>query len=154
MQGEIQIKNLTFKYPSNSKEVLKNINLNIEKGKTIGIMGGIGSGKTTLMNILTRLYSIENGKILIDGKDINEIPIDVIRNNICYIAQDNFLFSSTIKNNISLFKDEYKPDEITESTKKAIVYDDILSMPDRNRYSNWRKGRRFIWWTKAKNCNL
>lgn len=132
MQGEIKIKNLTFKYPSNPKEVLKNINLNIAKGETIGIMGGVGSGKTTLMNLLTRLYSVENEKILIDGKDINQIPIDVIRNNICYIAQDNFLFSSTIKNNISLFKDEYEPEEITESTKKAIVYDEILNMPDRN----------------------
>lgn len=89
------------------------------------------------MNLLTRLYAIPNGKILIDEKDINDIPIDVIRNNICYIAQDNFLFSSTIKNNINLFKDEYAKEEITKSTKKAIVYDDIVDMPNRYRYCNW-----------------
>lgn len=87
------------------------------------------------MNLITRLYSIPNGKILIDGIDINEIPIDTIRSNICYITQDNFLFSSSIKNNISLFKEDYGEDEITESTKKAIVYDDISEMPKRNKYS-------------------
>ena len=82
------------------------------------------------MNLITRLYNIPEGKILIDGKDINDIPIEVLRNNICYISQDNFLFSSTIKNNISLFKDYYKQDDIINSTKKAIVYDDIVNMPD------------------------
>lgn len=132
LHGDIEINNLSYSYPSTTNEVLKNININISKGETIGIIGTIGSGKTTLMNLLTKLYSVDDGKILIDGKDINEIPIDVIRNNICYISQDNFLFSSSIKNNISLFKDEYSEDEITESTKKAIVYDDIENMQDRN----------------------
>ena len=81
------------------------------------------------MNLLTKLYNVPNGKILIDGKDINEIPIMTLRNNICYITQDNFLFSSTIRDNISLFKDEYEDDEIKESTQKAIVYEDIEKMP-------------------------
>ena len=81
------------------------------------------------MNLITRLYSSPNGKISIDGKDINDIPIEVLRNNICYITQDNFLFSATLKDNISLFKEEYDDDAIKESTKKAIVYDDIANMP-------------------------
>lgn len=81
------------------------------------------------MNLLEKLYSVPNGTILIDGKDINEIPIRMLRNNICYITQDGFLFSSTLKDNISLFKEEYDEDEIKESTKKAIVYDDIKMMP-------------------------
>ncbi|MDE5830947.1 MAG: ATP-binding cassette domain-containing protein [Clostridia bacterium] len=132
LKGSIEIKDLSFKYPDTTNEVLKNINLDIAKGETIGIIGTIGSGKTTLMNLLARLYSVQDDKILIDGKDINKIPIDVIRNNICYISQDNFLFSSSIKNNISLFKEEYEEDEITESTKKAIVYDDIENMSNRN----------------------
>lgn len=80
------------------------------------------------MNLLTKLYNIENDKILFDGRDINEVPIEILRNNICYISQDNFLFSSSIKNNISLFKEDYEEYEITESTKKAIIYDDILNM--------------------------
>ena len=80
------------------------------------------------MNLLTKLYSVPNGKILIDGKDLNNIPIEVLRNNICYISQDNFLFSSTIKNNIDLFKTEYSEEDIIDSTKKAIVYDDIQNL--------------------------
>lgn len=80
------------------------------------------------MNLLTKLYSVPNGKILIDGKDLNNIPIEVLRNNICYISQDNFLFSSTIKNNIDLFKPEYSEEDIIDSTKKAIVYDDIQNL--------------------------
>lgn len=130
LQGNITIQNLNFNYPGVIDKALENINIDIKKGETLGIIGTIGSGKTTLMNLLTRLYNIPNGKILIDGKDINEIPIEILRNNICYITQDNFLFSSTLKNNISLFKDEYKEDEIKESTKKAIVYEDIERMPE------------------------
>lgn len=130
LQGNIEIKNLNFNYPGVIEKALENINVTINKGQTLGIIGTIGSGKTTLMNLLARLYSIPRGKIIIDGKDINDIPIEILRNNICYITQDNFLFSSTLKDNISLFKEEYKEDEINESTKKAIVYDDIQRMPE------------------------
>ena len=130
LEGNITIQNLNFNYPGVIDKALENINIELNKGETLGIIGTIGSGKTTLMNLLTRLYSIPNGKILIDGKDINEIPIEVLRNNICYITQDNFLFSSSLKDNISLFKDDYKEDEIKESTKKAIVYEDIQKMPE------------------------
>lgn len=129
LQGNITIKNLNFRYPGIIDKALENINIEIKKGETLGVIGTIGSGKTTLMNLLTRLYGIPDGKIEIDGKDINEIPIEILRNNICYITQDNFLFSSTLKDNISLFKDGYDDEDIKESTKKAIVYDDIKNMP-------------------------
>lgn len=130
LEGNIVIKDLNFNYPGVIDKALNNINIELKKGETLGIIGTIGSGKTTLMNLLTKLYSVPNGKILIDGKDINEIPIETLRNNICYITQDNFLFSSTLKDNISLFKDEYEDDEIKESTEKAIVYEDINKMPE------------------------
>lgn len=129
LEGHIEIKNLNFNYPGIIDGALEDINIEIKKGETLGIIGTIGSGKTTLMNLLAKLYSVPDGSILIDGKDINEIPIGILRNNICYITQDNFLFSSTLKDNISLFKEEYDEDEIKESTKKAIVYDDIKKMP-------------------------
>ncbi len=129
LDGNINIKNLDFSYPSVIDKALENINIELKKGETLGIIGTIGSGKTTLMNLLTKLYSVPDGKILIDGKDINEIPILTLRNNICYITQDNFLFSSSLKDNISLFKDEYDDSEIEESTQKAIVYEDIQKMP-------------------------
>lgn len=129
MEGHIIIKDLNFSYPGIIDGTLEDINIEIKKGETLGIIGTIGSGKTTLMNLLTRLYNVPDGSIFIDGKDINEIPIGMLRNNICYITQDNFLFSSTLKDNISLFKEEYDDDEIKESTKKAIVYEDIKKMP-------------------------
>ena len=129
LNGDIIIRDLNFNYPKVLDRALENINIEVKKGETLGIIGTIGSGKTTLMNILTRLYSIPRGKITIDGKDINDIPIGILRDNICYITQDNFLFSSTLKDNISLFKDEYRIDEIRDSTKKAVIYDDISKMP-------------------------
>lgn len=130
LEGNIVIKDLNFNYPGVIDKTLENINIELKKGETLGIIGTIGSGKTTLMNLLTKLYNVPNGKIIIDGKDINEIPIVTLRNNICYITQDNFLFSSTLKDNISLFKEEYEDDEIKESTQKAIVYEDIKKMPE------------------------
>lgn len=129
LDGNIVIKDLSFHYPGVLEKALENINIEVRKGQSLGIIGTIGSGKTTLMNLITRLYNIPNGKITIDGKDINDIPIEVLRNNICYITQDNFLFSTTLKENISLFREEYKEDDIKESTKKAIVYEDIERMP-------------------------
>lgn len=129
LEGNITIKNLSFHYPGMLEKALENININVKKGETLGIIGTIGSGKTTLMNLLTKLYNIPDGKITIDGKDINDIDIEVLRENICYITQDNFLFSSTLKDNISLFKEEYKEEEIKESTKKAVIYEEISQMP-------------------------
>ena len=129
LEGNITIKNLNFHYPEVMENALENINIELKKGETLGIIGTIGSGKTTLMNLLTRLYSIPRGKIEIDGKDINDISIEVLRENICYITQDNFLFSSTLKDNISLFKEEYRAEEIKDSTKKAVIYDEISKMP-------------------------
>lgn len=128
--GNIVIKDLNFTYPNTLALTLENINLEVNQGETLGIIGTIGSGKTTLMNLLTKLYSVPNGKIFIDNQDINNIPIETLRNNICYITQENFLFSSSLKDNIALFKDDYDDTDIIESTKKAIVYSDITKMPE------------------------
>ena len=126
--GNIEIKDLTFNYPENIETVLSNINIKINKGETLGIIGTIGSGKTTLMNLLLRLYPVQNGKIFIDGKDINDIPLKTLRDSICYITQDNFLFSTTLRENVKLFKDGYEEEEIKESTQNAMIYDDIEKM--------------------------
>lgn len=130
LNGNISLHNLSFHYPGILENALENINVEIKRGETLGIVGKVGSGKTTLMNLITRLYNVPKGKITIDGKDINDIPIEVLRNNICYITQDNFLFSTTLKDNICLFKDDYEEDDIKESTKKAVIYDDIANMPN------------------------
>ena len=130
LKGDIVIKNLSYKYPEGNENVLKDINIEIKQGKSLGIIGVIGSGKTTLMNLLLKLYKIPDGKIFIDGKDINQIKTDTIRHNICYITQDNFLFSSTLKDNINLFRDIYDEDDIIESTKSSMIYSEIEKMPD------------------------
>lgn len=128
LSGDIEINNLSYNYPTTIEVALKNINLTIKKGETLGIIGTIGSGKTTLMNLLLKLYQVKDGQIKIGGKDINEIPVEVLRENICYITQDNFLFSTTLKENISLFKDDYEEDEIYKSTQKAMIKEDIDNM--------------------------
>ena len=95
LEGNVSIRDLTFNYPGTMDGVLQNINLDIKKGETVGIIGTIGSGKTTLMNLLIRLYPIPKGKIFINNQDINNIDLTSLRNSISYITQDNFLFSTT-----------------------------------------------------------
>ena len=130
LNGDIYINDLTYRYPSGGEDVLKNINITVKQGKSLGIIGVIGSGKTTLMNLLMKLYKVPDGKIFIGGKDINNIETDTIRHNICYITQNNFLFSSTLKDNINLFRDVYADDDILESTRHSMIYDEINDMPE------------------------
>ncbi len=126
--GDIEIKDLSYNYPTTIEVALKKINLKIPKGNTLGVIGTIGSGKTTLMNLLMKLYTIPDGKIAIAGKDINEIPTEIIRNNICYITQEHFLFSTTLKENITLFKEGYEEKEIIESTTRAMLKQELQEM--------------------------
>lgn len=129
--GDIEVKDLSFHYPNSLTPTLSHISFTVGIGQTLGIIGTIGSGKTTLMNLLLKLYEVQRGRIFIDGKDILDIPIEVLRNNICYITQDNFLFSATLRENISLFREEdYADNEIEKSTKDALIYDDICQMPN------------------------
>ena len=130
ISGNIEIKDLSFHYPNSLENVLSNISVSVNKGETLGIIGVVGSGKTTLMNLLVKLYDVSPGTIFIDGKDINEIDPEIIRNSICYITQDNFLFSASLKENINIFKDEYKDKLIKESTQKAMIYNEIADMKD------------------------
>jgi len=129
IEGNIEFKNLTFSYPGSNKKALKSINLTIKKGSTIGIIGKTGSGKTTLTNLLLKLYNVENGTIFFDGTDINDYTLNSIRNSIGYVPQDNFLFSASIKENISFFKDIYKNEEIENSAKAACIYESIMDFP-------------------------
>ncbi|MCD2348157.1 ABC transporter ATP-binding protein [Clostridium guangxiense] len=130
IEGNIELKNLTFSYPGSDKKVLNNISLIIKKGSTIGIIGKTGSGKTTLTNLLLKLYNVENGTILFDGTDINDYTLNSIRSSIGYVPQDNFLFSASIKENISFFNDIYKDEEIENSAKAACIYKSIMDFPN------------------------
>lgn len=124
INGKITIKNLSYSYPD-GEEVLKDISLEINPGDNIGIVGKVGSGKTTLANILLRLDNIEQDKVFLDDIDIMKLPIKLVRNSIGYVPQDNFLFSSTIKENISFSKGELNEEEVISAAKFADVDDNI-----------------------------
>ena len=124
--GSIEVKNLNFKYNGTNKYVLNNINFKVEKGQTLGIIGRTGSGKTTLVNLLLRIFDPSYKTIFIGGYDILDIPLNTLRKNIGYIPQDNFLFSDTISNNIDFGLRTEEQDKITEAAKAASVHDNIV----------------------------
>lgn len=100
VKGGVEFKNLSFAYPGKNQNYLKNISFKINPGETVGIVGRIGSGKTTILNLLSRLYNVNDGTIFIDGQDIMNCTICSVRKNIAVVPQENFLFSDTIENNI------------------------------------------------------
>lgn len=132
LSGKVVFKNLTFSYSRESKPVLKNIDLTLESGKTIAIVGKVGSGKSTLANLILRLYNPEEkGQLTIDNMDITEIPVKVLRDNIGYVPQDNFLFSESIKYNIAFSEKDYSMEQIEDAAKISQVYDNIMDFPDK-----------------------
>ncbi len=127
--GDIEIKNLSFQYPNQTDDALEDINIKISKGEHLGIIGKTGCGKTTLVNLLLKLYNVESGKIFIDGKDINEFSLEALRQNIGYVPQDNFLFSASIYENIRFFSDQYTEDDIEAASKSSMIYESIMEFP-------------------------
>ncbi|EQB88958.1 ATP-binding cassette subfamily B protein [Clostridium punense] len=130
LKGDIEIRDLTFLYPNTKVPALQNVSITIKKGETLGIVGRTGSSKTTLINLLLRLYNVESGKIKINGKDINKIPLKALRQNIGFVSQDPFLFSTTLAENINLAFDELDMDKVVEATKNADIYDNIIDFPE------------------------
>jgi len=127
----IQFNNLSFTYPGAANPALSGITLNIEEGKTLAVIGKTGSGKTTLVNLIMRLYNTEPGELLLDGMDINNIPLEVLRKNIGYVPQDNFLFSATIRENIAFSDTAMEMEKVSNAAKIAQVYDNIMSFPEK-----------------------
>ncbi len=131
VNGNIEFRNLSYAYSNSTEYALKNISLKISRGQIIGIIGRTGSGKTTLMNLLIKLYNIDAGRIFIDGRDINEFSLETLRENIGYVPQDNFLFSATIEKNIKFFKEVYSDEEIEDAAKRSMIYESIMEFPDK-----------------------
>lgn len=127
IKGNVQLKNLNFKYPGSKIHSLKDINLSIKVGETIGIVGRTGSGKTTLVNMLLRLYDPPKGTIFIDDVDVMNIPLQVLRNAFGYVPQDNFLFSETISNNIAFSSEMLSQDKIEKAAHHANIHHDIIN---------------------------
>jgi ATP-binding cassette subfamily B protein len=130
IQGKITFNNLTFRYPSAKVDTLKNIELTIEQGEMVGIIGRTGSGKTTLVDLLLRIYNLKANEILLDDTDIMKLPIRLIRNEIGYVPQDNFIFSDTIENNIGFSADELDLNVISKIAQYSDVHDNIVDFPE------------------------
>jgi ATP-binding cassette subfamily B protein len=129
IDGEIEFRVLTFTYDGASEPALKDINLHIEPGQTVAFVGAVGSGKSTLMNLISRLLDASPGQVLIDGRPIREIPLGVIRSSIGYVPQETFLFSETVAGNIAFGVDHATPDEIEQAATEAGIAEDILEFP-------------------------
>lgn len=128
---EIEFKNLSFTYPKAQSPTLVNINLKVKKGKTLAIIGRTGSGKTTLVNLILRMYNSVNDSLFVGGNAINKIPLKVLRGNIGYVPQDSFLFSVPIKENIAFSDSSMDFNTIVEAAKTAEVYDNIMEFPEK-----------------------
>jgi ATP-binding cassette subfamily B protein len=132
IKGSIKFNNLSFRYNKEEELVLSNINLEIQQGQTVAFLGKTGSGKTTLINLLLRLFNVNDGELFIDGYDINKVSIKKLRAEIGIVPQDNFLFSSTIGENISFFDpDNISDEEIKKAAKVSEVYDNIMEFPNK-----------------------
>ncbi len=131
-EGHIEFKNVSFTYPENNITALKNISFTLKKGQTLGITGAIASGKSTLVNLITRQYDVSEGEISIDAKNIKEYNTNILRKNTGVVPQEVFLFSDTITNNIA-FGTQKKVDDlhVEQATKMAGVYDNINQFPDK-----------------------
>lgn len=128
--ASIEIDGLSFTYPGSDKASLSNINLTVPKGHTLGIVGKTGSGKTTLVNLLLKLYNVPENTIRIGGTDINAFRLDALRNGFGFVPQDNFLFNASIADNIRFFKDIYKDGEVEKAAQNSCIYQNIIDLPE------------------------
>ena len=130
--GSIEFKNVSFSYVGNKKkECLKNINIQIKSGETVGIIGGIGSGKSTLVSLIPRLYDATEGKVEVGGKDVKQYDIETLRNNVSAVLQKNVLFSGTIKENLKWGDKDATDEEIVRACKLAQADNFIEEFPDK-----------------------
>ena len=126
IHGKVTFKDVTFTYDDTNITALKNINLTVNPGETLAILGNTGSGKSTIIELISRLYDTTKGTILLDDKPIEQGNLNDIRSQIGFVPQDPFLFSDTIGNNIKFGKEDATEDEIIEAAKNAVVHDNII----------------------------
>lgn len=125
IEGDIEFKNVSFIYDDTNIQALKNVSFSVKKGETIAIFGKTGSGKSTILSLISRLYDVKEGQILIDGIPIDQIHLGSLRKSMAVVPQDAFLFSDTIKNNIRFGKQDASDEEIIEVSKLAAVHQNI-----------------------------
>ncbi len=140
IRGEIEFKNVSFSYGKNEPFILKNISFKVPEGKTVAIIGHTGSGKTTLVSLVPRLYDPQKGKILIDGKDAKNIPLKILRKDIGMVQQETFLFSDTLENNILYGVEDKGERTLKESARISEIGKDIEDFPMKFKTTIGEKG--------------
>ncbi|SUZ69975.1 uncharacterized protein METZ01_LOCUS22829, partial [marine metagenome] len=138
-KGKIDFRNVRFSYISNI-EVLKGISFSVKPGETLAIVGPTGSGKTTIINLISRLYDLNSGQINIDDRSINEYKLNCLRTNVGVILQDVFLFADTIQNNVTLFDENISKDEVINSAKELGIHEFIMSLPENYEFNVQERG--------------
>jgi ATP-binding cassette subfamily B protein len=131
IEGDIEFRNVSFTYPNTGIEALNNLNFTIKKGQKVAVMGKTASGKTTIAELLTRMFDVTEGQILIDGKDIRDHNLSILRDRIANVPQDVFLFSDTIKSNVAFGHPQADMEDIERYTQYASVQEDILKLPEK-----------------------
>ena len=130
LRGRIEMRGLTFSPGNGGDPILAGLDLTVEEGERLAIVGRTGSGKTTLCNLLARVMEPSEGSILIDGVEVHRIPMDVLRRSLGYVPQDTFLFSDTLRENIAFGRLDATEEEIAEAARLAQIYDEIVEFPD------------------------
>jgi len=152
VEGNIEFKNVSFRYSENSPYILKNINLKVPKGSTIALMGYTGSGKTSFINLIPRLYDCTEGEVLIDGTNVKDLPIDILRTNIGLVQQESFLFSDTVLNNISYGKREIDPSQVYKVARISQFDKDVQEFPNKYETIVGERGITFSGGQKQRAC--
>ena len=152
VKGDIEFKDVSFKYNENNPYILKNVNLKIPKGSTLAIMGYTGSGKTSFINLIPRLYDCTEGEVLIDGINVKDFPIDVLRTNIGLVQQESFLFSDTVINNISYGKREIDPSRVYKVSAISQFDKDVQDFPQKYETIVGERGITFSGGQKQRAC--
>ncbi|HWO74515.1 MAG TPA: ABC transporter ATP-binding protein [Bacillus sp. (in: firmicutes)] len=127
--GKVEFRAVSFQYPGTGTEVLRNISFTVNPGESVAILGATGSGKTSLFQLIPRLYDVTQGRILIDDQEIQSIKLDFLRKEIGYVPQEALLFTGSVKENIAWGKEDATMDEIIEAAKHAQIHDTILKLP-------------------------
>jgi len=126
-RGEIEFKHVNFGYKKDEM-LFKDLNFKIEAGQSVGIVGKSGQGKSSIINLINKLFDVNKGKILLDGVDIQTLSEDTIRNNVSVVSQSPYIFDLSIKQNLELVKPDATMDEMVDACKKAYIYDFIMSL--------------------------